>query len=473
MESKFWPELMKDLEQLFEKKENYDVIVQVGEEPNVQEIYAHSIILCCHSNYFRSNLKEKKDGKFIFKKSNVPSKILENIFRFLYCGKIDLSVESASDIVTLLTMANEFELHSLVKYIQEFLIDNQKEFIKNNAIKFLENIFQSETFELIRNYCLKITYDTPELLFEKNTFLRSSSQMIEFILKQENIALDEIEIWNNLIKWSYAQNPDIDQDPSKWTNDDIEVMKRTTHRLIPLIRFQDISSDDYYEKVFPYEELLPKKLKGEIMQFYLVSNNITKIISSLPSRSRRPKRQLGYNSVIITKSQHFDIFASWIEKKNSSYYNVRNIPYKFNLLYRASRDGNTAAAFHNLCDNKGPTILIAKITNSEQIVGGYNPLDWKPILNNDNYYKPTNDSFIFSFADRNNFQTAKVSYPKEDQQQYSILGMSDYGPIFGSGCDLWCQNNGAWRCNPRTYYSIDLPRNFNANDYEVFQVVKN
>ena len=47
-----------------------------------------------------------------------------------------------------------------------------------------------------------------------------------------------------------------------------------------------------------------------------------------------------------------------------------NIPYSFNLLYRASRDGNTVAAFHEKCDNKGPTIVIAKITNSEQIVGG-------------------------------------------------------------------------------------------------------
>ncbi|POG78800.1 BTB/POZ protein [Rhizophagus irregularis DAOM 181602=DAOM 197198] len=101
MESKFWPELMKDLEHLFENKENYDVIIQAGEESNVQEIYAHSIILCCHSNYFRSNLKEKEDGKYILKKSNIPSKILENILRFLYCGKINLSVESSSDIVTL------------------------------------------------------------------------------------------------------------------------------------------------------------------------------------------------------------------------------------------------------------------------------------------------------------------------------------------------------------------------------------
>src|SRR5438045_3215360 len=82
-----------------------------------------------------------------------------------------------------------------------------------------------------------------------------------------------------------------------------------------------------------------------------------------------------YDSVII-KTQHFAIFSSWIEKKNNSHYNVKNIPYNFNLLYRASRDGNTPAAFHQKCDNKGATIVIAKITNSEQIVGGYNPLFW-------------------------------------------------------------------------------------------------
>ena len=51
-----------------------------------------------------------------------------NIFyvhRFLYCGKINLSVESGSDILTLLKTANEFELHSFVKHIQEFLVNNQ------------------------------------------------------------------------------------------------------------------------------------------------------------------------------------------------------------------------------------------------------------------------------------------------------------------------------------------------------------
>jgi hypothetical protein len=330
--------------------------------------------------------------------------------------------------------------------------------------KFLENIFQNESFELIRNYCLEIICETPNLLFEKNTFLKLSSQMIEFILKQENIALDEIEIWNNLIKWSYAQNPNIDQDPSKWTKDGIEVMKRTTHRLIPLIRFQDISSDDYYEKVFPYEKLLPKKLKGEIMQFYLVSN-VTKIVSLLPSRSSKQ-----YDSAIIN-SQHFAIFASWIEKQNYSHYNVKNIPYKFNLLYRASRDGDTAASFHEKCDNKGPTVVIAKFTKSEQIVGGYNPLDWKPVINNNNSYKSTENSFIFSFTDRNNLKTAIVSYPNHNYHR-SVYCDIDYRPTFGGGFDLYCSSNGAWERYPHTYI-IDLPLDFNASDYEVFQVIKN
>ena len=43
-------------------------------------------------------------------------------------------------------------------------------------------------------------------------------------------------------------------------------------------------------------------------------------------------------------------------------------------------DGNTSAAFHEKCDNKGATIVIAKITNSEQIIGGYNSFNGIQLL---------------------------------------------------------------------------------------------
>ncbi|GET65594.1 BTB/POZ domain-containing protein [Rhizophagus irregularis DAOM 181602=DAOM 197198] len=107
------------------------------------------------------------------------------------------------------------------------------------------------------------------------------------------------------------------------------------------------------------------------------------------------KQQCVYDSVIIY-NKHFDIFSGWIEKKIQFYYNLKNIPYNFNLLYRASRDGNTTSDFYTKCDNKGATIVIAKITNSNQIVGGYISLQWDLT----DKWKSTKDCFIFSFANK-------------------------------------------------------------------------
>ena len=170
----------------------------------------------------------------------------------------------------------------------------------------------------------------------------------------------------------------------------------------------------------------------------------------------------------LVKPEHIKIFSSWIDKKDSTHYNKRNIPYKFNLLYRASRDGNTAAAFHENCDNKGATIVVAKIKNSEQIVGGYNPLDW-----NGNGPKSTNDSFLFSFSDRNNPQSAKVGYCNNSQR--AVYCKPGNGPIFGNGHDLCCCNNGTWFGKPASYPKVDdiqNDKNFKVDDYEVFQVIK-
>lgn len=78
-----WGDLIKDYQQLYESKENYDVIIYSGED-NI-ELYAHSIILRFRSDYFRaafsSNWAEKKDGIFILRKSNILPDIFEIILR--------------------------------------------------------------------------------------------------------------------------------------------------------------------------------------------------------------------------------------------------------------------------------------------------------------------------------------------------------------------------------------------------------
>ncbi|POG76867.1 hypothetical protein GLOIN_2v1553358, partial [Rhizophagus irregularis DAOM 181602=DAOM 197198] len=118
--------------------------------------------------------------------------------------------------------------------------------------------------------------------------------------------------------------------------------------------------------------------------------------------SRKPNLKFKLDSTLI-ESKHIPLFASWIDKKISSHYDSKNIPYEFNLLYRSSRDGFNFETFHRNCDNKGATIWIAKIQGSTQLIGGYNPLDW-----NGNKAKITTNSFLFNFTDGKDTSSAKL-----------------------------------------------------------------
>jgi hypothetical protein len=49
--------------------------------------------------------------------------------------------------------------------------------------------------------------------------------------------------------------------------------------------------------------------------------------------------------------------------------------------------------FHSLCDNKGPTIVLANVEETNDIIGGYNPESWS----GSNKWIETTKSFIFHF----------------------------------------------------------------------------
>jgi len=86
MSTKFLAELSSNYEKLFEKEFGYDVIIYVGEDPNVKEFHAHSNILSIRSQYFQAALSnewaEKKDGKFILRKSNISPQLFNIILRY-------------------------------------------------------------------------------------------------------------------------------------------------------------------------------------------------------------------------------------------------------------------------------------------------------------------------------------------------------------------------------------------------------
>ncbi|CAG8598494.1 26501_t:CDS:2 [Gigaspora margarita] len=55
------------------------------------------------------------------------------------------------------------------------------------------------------------------------------------------------------------------------------------------------------------------------------------------------------------------LIATWIDNKQGMPYRFKEIPFKFECIYRASEENFNINKFHENCDNKGPTIVIIKV----------------------------------------------------------------------------------------------------------------
>ncbi|RGB36465.1 hypothetical protein C1646_741749 [Rhizophagus diaphanus] len=466
MSSKFLTELSNDYENLLETEIGYDVIIYVGEESNVKEIHAHSNILCIRSQYFRTAFSnewaEKKDGKFILRKPNISPHLFNIILRFIYCGNIELKNLQGPDVLKLLIAVDELNIHQLISYIQEYLIEHQTEFLHQNPAGILETVYQHETFTNLWNFCLEKICDEPKILFDSEKFINLKAHLLELLLKRDDLNMDEIEVWESLLKWCFnQQNMKNDQsDPKKWSKEHIVKIEKSLHRFISLIRFYDIKPTDFFYKVYCYKDILPKELIHDLLEFHIVPNMQPR---TNIAPSRKPNLKFKLDSTLI-ESKHIPLFASWIDKI-SSQYDSKNIPYEFNLLYRSSRDGFNFESFHRNCNNKGATIWIAKIQGSTQLIGGYNPLDWSG-----SGAKITSSSFLFNFTDGKDTSSAKLGLVNNNSDAYSaVYCYNNQGPSMGG---LYCYSGNNWTYDTKStrYPDIGISEGFTVENYEVFQV---
>ena len=166
--------------------------------------------------------------------------------------------------------------------------------------------------------------------------------------------------------------------------------------------------------------------------------------------------EISLNSKIIPNDNNNEkVLREWINP---------NKEIKFKLLFRKSRDGSNGKDFHRYCDNKGPTLTLIH-TNKGKIFGGYTPINWE---SSDGYIDKTDYlTFIFSLNSMIKFTKYKNGH--------SIFLDKDYGPCFGSGCDLGINPdmNTGWIGNYIYLRKLELTdgeSTFIVNEIEVFKV---
>ena len=85
MISNFHPGLSKDLSLILNDADDFNVIIQVGENQDVKEFRAHSVILRARSSYFKGAFSAdwitKKDDMIVFNKPNIAPVVFEMILK--------------------------------------------------------------------------------------------------------------------------------------------------------------------------------------------------------------------------------------------------------------------------------------------------------------------------------------------------------------------------------------------------------
>ena len=223
--------------------------------------------------------------------------------RFIYCGNIELKDLQGPDVLNLLIAVDELNIQQLISHIQEFLIEHQTEFLHQNAIGILETVYQHETFTDLWKFCLEKICGEPKILFDSEKFINLKAPLLELLLKRDDLNMDEIEIWESLLKWCFTQQNMNNNDPAKWSKDDVTNIERLLHRFIPLIRFYDIGPTDFFYKVYKYKVILPQDLIHDLLEFHIVPNMKPK---ANVVTTRKPNSKVKLDSTLI-KSEHVKI----------------------------------------------------------------------------------------------------------------------------------------------------------------------
>ena len=139
---------------------------------------------------------------------------------------------------------------------------------------------------------------------------------------------------------------------------------------------------------------------------------------------------------------------------------------KLDLIFKKSREGDTADDFHKYCDNREKTLILIE-TKEGRKFGGFTYSEW----NHSNQWKNNKNDLVFSLD---------LNKKYKNEGNSSTLGDKNNGPIFGwcllsKDVDivLWKSLNTGFSGNSecfRTNYELNNNnKNFETKELEVYQ----
>ncbi|KAF0438932.1 BTB-domain-containing protein [Gigaspora margarita] len=240
---------------------------------------------------------------------------------------------------------------------------------------------------------------------------------------------------------------------------------------------------DFYQKIYPFYKAFDSKFYIQILEIYTFNNNQKSSttnepfdnLSNSPSAFSILPNQAFKKSAIHTNDIKLPIsdFGNTATKSSANIVStatkVTDIIFTIIPIH-----GYSSKKFYAQYDNKGSTLLILRVKDTNEILGRYNLINWYKEMSKNIYYE-TSTSFIF-FLNLQNLDNSIVS--KVIDTKYAIRQNRYAGPSFGKNDLKICgklKENKKSRCRKSSYKKPirDNTKFFSVDDYEVFKFLEN
>ncbi|RHZ75125.1 hypothetical protein Glove_217g32 [Diversispora epigaea] len=259
MAFKFLEKLSQDFSELLNDKEEYNVIIEVGQEQHKRTFTAHSTVLRYCSSYFNKELTNtilSDDNNKIIAKANIYAQIFEIILKYIYGGIIDTENMDTKTMYDFMVVANGLEFEELSEKLENHFIESKASWLKTHFTFVHHSIFKNNKFQNLEKFCNDIIVKHPNIIFES----------AEFTSLHESALI-------SILKLGTARNPTLPKKLEKWSDENFFTLKTTLQQCLPFIRYFHISNSDVMFKIKPYKKILDKQLWNDLKQYFILPDH--------------------------------------------------------------------------------------------------------------------------------------------------------------------------------------------------------
>jgi hypothetical protein len=153
-------------------------------------------------------------------------------------------------IIKILVAASELNLQELVTYLQGFLIKNKTEWMEQNFNLIYQISIENVSFLGLQEYCTNLISKVPDKIFKSLDFSLVLEKLLISLIQNNDLQINKIQVWENVLKWGLAQNSGLPSDPSNYSKDDFNTLKNTLLNFIPFIRFYNLTCKEFSVNIF-------------------------------------------------------------------------------------------------------------------------------------------------------------------------------------------------------------------------------